>query len=151
MRNLMIRPFQFDRSLDNFFGCDPSSLFENFFDFPAGQVSRTAEFSPRVDIRENDDAISLTFEVPGMDKGDVKVLVKDNVLTVSGERKVEQEVKTDNYVRNEIRSGKFSRSFTLPDTLIEEKISADYKNGILLVTLPKAEKAKPKEINVSVD
>ena len=85
-----------------------------------------------------------------MEKDNFKINVKDNVLTVSGERKDESEEKADNYIRSEIRSGSFSRSFTLPKTVDVDKINADYKNGILELTLGKREEAKPREIDVKV-
>ncbi len=112
--------------------------------------SEASDFTPRVNIRETKDDVKLTFELPGMDKKDVKIMVAENTLTVSGERKFESETKDADFVRNEIFTGSFSRSFSLPDTINAEKISAEYKNGLLEVTLAKKEEVKPKEIEVKV-
>ena len=131
---------------------DLENIFNDFnvFDSPLFKQSGHHAHSPRVDVVESDNKVELTFEMPGMDKGDIKVLVKDNVLTVSGERKVNTEVKDDRYLRSEIYSGSFSRSFTFGDNVNPEKINADYKNGLLLVTLEKKEERKPKEIDVNI-
>ena len=109
-----------------------------------------ADFMPRVNIEETKDNVSLTFELPGMEKDNIKIMVKDDVLTVAGERKSFDEQKDDAFVRREIYSGKFSRSFTLPDTIDPDAVSADYKNGLLLVKLGKKEEGKPREIEVKV-
>jgi len=101
-------------------------------------------------IRETNDNVQLTFELPGMKKDDIKVAVRDGVLTVSGSREFKSESKDDDYVRCEICSGSFSRSFTLPESVNSEKISADYKNGLLEIKLDKLEEVKPKEIEVKV-
>ncbi|MEZ5358534.1 MAG: Hsp20/alpha crystallin family protein [Candidatus Zixiibacteriota bacterium] len=125
------------------------SIFNRFFgndmDFSTGS------FTPAVDVYEDKENIRLTFEMPGLDKGDIKVWVEDNVLTVSGERKMKREVKEDTFVRSEIREGNFSRSFRLPKYADTGSISADYKNGLLEVTIARAEEAKPKEIEVKIN
>jgi len=126
------------------------SLFNSFFNFPSIKTERCCNFMPRVNIKDTKDDVTLTFELPGMEKKDIKVMVKDNVMTVSGERNLKSEDKDDGYVRSEISSGSFSRSFTLPDTVDSEKVSADYKNGMLEVKLIKKEEAKPKEIEVKI-
>jgi len=126
------------------------SLFNSFFNFPSLRTEDSCDFMPRVNIRDDKDDVTLMFELPGMEKKDIKVLVKDDVLTVSGERSFKSEKKDNGYIRTEISSGSFSRSFTLPDTVDAEKVSADYKNGILEVKLAKREEVKPKEIEVKV-
>ncbi len=126
------------------------SLFNTFFNFPSHRTEISCDFMPRVNIKETKDDVTLTFELPGMEKKDIKVMVKDNVMTVSGERNLKSEDKDDGYVRTEISSGSFSRSFTLPDTVDSEKVSADYKNGMLEVKMTKKEEAKPKEIEVKI-
>jgi HSP20 family protein len=126
---------------------------ENFYrDFFGGSLRNNFEccFSPSVDIMESDDDVVLTFELPGMDKKNIKVWIEDNVLTVSGERKIRDEKKSDDYIRTEISEGSFTRSFTLPKTIDNSKISADYDNGLLTVKLVKTEEAKPKEIEVKI-
>lgn len=142
MRSLVVRP---NRIAHEF-----NSIFNDMFGYPKVWSVNGADFVPKVDIVENDDNVAMRFEVPGMDKKNIKVGVKDGVLTVSGERKVEKEEKTESYIRSEIHSGSFSRSFTLPDSIDIEKIEADYKDGILELSLAKREEAKPKEIDVKV-
>ena len=105
---------------------------------------------PFVDISESDDAIMVTAEVPGMKKEDIKVSIQDNILTLSGEKKQEKEDKGKNYHRIERAFGVFERSFSLPVSVQSDKVKAVYKEGILTITLPKSEEAKPKEISVSV-
>ena len=142
MRNLVVRPNRVAREID--------SLFSDFFNHPQFWATNSSAFSPKVDIIENEDNIAMRFEVPGWDKSDLKINVKDKVLTVSGEQREESQEKNENYIRSEIRSGSFCRSFTLPNTVDADKIKADYKSGILELTLGKREEAKPKEIEVKV-
>ena len=143
MTSLMIRPMvnrwnELDR------------LFENIWGTPALRTECDCDFSPRVNIDETKNHLVLTFELPGMDKKDIKVQVKDSVLTVSGKRELTSEQKEGNTVRSEIWSGSFSRAFTLPETIDPEKIAADYKNGMLEIQMDKLEEVKPKEIEVKV-
>ncbi len=109
-----------------------------------------ASWSPAVDIYETDDAIILEAELPGMNEKDIEVKIEDNVLTIRGERKFEEERKEENYYRMERFYGTFQRSFTLPSNVDTEKVKAEYKKGILKVTLPKKEQAKPKQIKIEV-
>lgn len=136
--------------LRNRVGHDIDQMFDNFFRSPMMRADIDWDFMPRVNIKDTKDNVVLTFEVPGIDKKDIKVSVKDNTLTVSGERKGEDEERSDNYIRSEIYSGKFSRSFSLPETVDPGKIKADYHNGMLEITMAKTEKAKPKEIEVQI-
>ena len=126
-------------------------VLNDIFNTAPFRINTNTDFAPRVNITENDQRIKLDFDLPGLAKDDIKVTVKAGLLTVSGERKIEQKVESDDYVRSEIYSGQFSRSFTLPETVEIDKISADYKNGLLTLSLPKSEKAKPKTIEVKVD
>ena len=142
MRSLILNPSRIDREMNR--------VMNSFLGSPVCASGCDHDFTPRVNIKENDDLVSLTFEVPGMDKGDIKIVVEDNILTVSGERKLAGEQSEDNFIRSEIRSGSFSRGFTLPDTVDAEKVTADYKNGLLEVTLPKKEEKKPRQIEVKV-
>jgi HSP20 family protein len=103
---------------------------------------------PAVDIRETADAIVVNAELPGIDKKDVKVDVKDGVLTISGERKYEKDVKEENVHRIERSYGSFSRSFSLPSHVDVNKVEAKLDNGVLEVRLPKTETARPKSISV---
>jgi len=127
------------------------SLFEDFFNLPALRRWDVSDsFLPKVDIRETEEEVELTFEIPGMKRDDIKVTLNGDQLTISGERKLDREDKDSGYVRREISTGSFSRSFTLPDYVNRDKISADYKDGLLTVGLAKLEEVKPKEIEVKV-
>jgi len=108
-------------------------------------------FSPAVDIFEEDKGITLKAELPGMKKEDVQVEINDGVITLKGERKMETDEKNNNYHRIERGYGSFHRSFTLPAMVDRSKIKAHYKEGILEVTLPKAEEATLKSIPVEVN
>jgi HSP20 family protein len=107
-------------------------------------------WAPAVDIYHQDGNIVLKAEVPGMDPKDVEIRVENNVLTLRGERKLDNEVKKESYHRVERAYGTFTRSFTLPNVVDTEKIKADYRDGVLRVTLPTREEAKPKQISISV-
>lgn len=129
------------------------SLFDNFFAGPTFSPivhSQNRALNPRVDIRDSKDSIDLTFALPGLKKENINVSISNNILTVSSEQKVESELKQDGYVSREIQRGSFSRSFTLPDTINVEKISADYKDGLLEVRLEKLEEVKPKQVEVKI-
>ena len=104
---------------------------------------------PPADIYENDNDLIVRAELPGVDPKMVDVRVENNVLTIRGERPFEQKVQKENYHRLERSYGTFSRSFTLPATIDADKIRAEYRDGILNLTLPKSEKAKPKRIQIS--
>ncbi len=143
MTKLMTRPVNnFSRLMEPFF--------DDFFTAPSIFTNGRDEFTPRVDISEKDDQVVMTFEVPGMDKKDVKVMMKDSTLTVSGTREAKVEEENEHVVRREISRGSFERSFTLPKTIDPESIRAEYKNGLLEIVLAKREEAKPKEIEVNV-
>lgn len=131
-------------------GREFDSIFDSFFNTPTLRSEGGCDFMPRVDIVEDKKSVKLEVELPGMDKDQIKVVVEDGVLTINGERKFEEEKKESNYLRSERYYGSFSRSFTLPDNVDSDKISADYKNGVLNVVLTKHEKALPKEIKVDV-
>jgi len=114
-----------------------------------GEVS-TRTWAPPVDIYENGDHLVLKAELPGINPDDVEVRVEDNTLYLKGERKFETEVKEQNYHRVERTYGTFARSFSLPNSVDSEKVAASYKDGVLTLTLPKKEEAKPKTIKISV-
>lgn len=107
-------------------------------------------WAPAVDIYEREGNIVLKAELPGIDSKDVDIRLENNVLTLRGERKYDNEVKQESYHRVERAYGSFSRSFTLPSVVDQEKIKAEYKDGILELTLPKREEAKPKQISIKV-
>jgi HSP20 family protein len=104
-----------------------------------------------VDIAEHDDAYTVKMELPGVNKDEVKITLESNILTIRGEKKQEKETKKENYHRIERSYGSFERSFTLPTSVKSDKIDAAYNNGVLQITLPKVEEAKPKQIEVKVN
>ena len=110
----------------------------------------TSRFAPAVDVYEDEHKVSLKIEVPGIDEKDIDVRVENNTLTVHGERKIEKEEKEENYRRVERQYGSFTRTFTLPQTVDTEHVSANYDKGVLKITLPKKAEAKPKQIKVNV-
>jgi len=107
-------------------------------------------WAPVVDIYEREGNIELKAELPGVDPKEVDVHVENNVLTLRGERHVDKEVERENYHRVERSYGTFTRSFTLPTVVDTEKIKAEFKEGVLHLTLPKKEEAKPKQIAIKV-
>ncbi|RLC30856.1 MAG: Hsp20/alpha crystallin family protein [Deltaproteobacteria bacterium] len=110
---------------------------------------RMASWNPRVDIYNDADNIVLKAELPGVEKKDISVDCKGRVLTLKGELASDNEVKEDNYYRKERFSGRFERSFTLPGDVDPENIKADYKNGILTITVPKPEDRKKRRITIN--
>lgn len=128
-------------------GRDLERVFDDFFRLP---LANTEMGAPRVNITESDDSIKMTFEVPGVDKEDIKLSVRNDMLTVSGERKSEVREENESAIRTEITTGSFSRSFTLPNTVDPEKIEADYHNGLLTVRMAKREEVKPRDIEIKV-
>ncbi len=120
--------------------------FQDFFNedmFPT--LSRPSTSLPAVNIREDDKAFYLDLAVPGMDKKDLRIEVKDDVLTVSSEHKEERQEEQDGYKRKEFSYNSFCRSFYLPEDVNSEKIGANYKDGILNVEIPKLDEDKKKE------
>ena len=123
------------------------SFFNTDWNFP---VRDTRNWSPAVDVNEKDNSFVLTADIPGLTKKDIKVNVANGKLSISGERTYETDQENDNYHYRERRFGTFDRSFKLPDTVDEEKISASFKNGILIVALPKHANILPKEREIKV-
>ncbi|MGA7392116.1 MAG: Hsp20/alpha crystallin family protein [Terrimicrobiaceae bacterium] len=115
------------------------------------EAMTVSEWTPLVDIAEDDKEYLIKAELPEVKKEDVKVTVEGGVLTITGERKFEKEEKGKKYHRLERAYGSFMRSFTLPEGAAGDKISADFKDGVLKVHLAKSPEAKPKSINVKVD
>jgi HSP20 family protein len=109
-----------------------------------------ADWVPTVDIEEGEQAYHITAELPGLKREDVKITLQEGVLTLQGERKQETEEHGRRFHRVERSYGTFVRSFALPDVVDEGKVSAEFKEGVLHVRLPKSEKAKPKSIEVTV-
>ena len=128
---------------DNFDG-----LFENFFG--RMPMERQDLWAPTVDIVENNGNIEVKVELPGMNKDDIKVTIKNNMLQLSGERRQEEKTEEKTFHRIERYFGKFSRTIQLPADIDADKIKAQYKDGVLNITLPKPKSMKPKEIEVEV-
>ena len=126
-------------------------LFRESYSGSGQDESLTASsFAPAVDVYEDEHKVTLKIEVPGIDEKDIDVQVENNTLTVRGERKIEKEEKEENYRRVERQYGSFVRTFTLPQTVDAEKVSATYDKGVLNIELPKKAEAKPKQIKVNI-
>jgi len=121
-----------------------------FYGWPTFEKNTDVAWVPRVDVNESEKDIVIDVEIPGIDKKDVKVEVKDNTLYISGERKSERTDDNGGCCVSERHYGKFERSFSLSDAVDAGKIAAKYKDGVLTLTLPKTEKALPREIAVDV-
>lgn len=149
------------RALRSFMNMDPvremfelqrdiNRLFEGSLGKSSQQQTTLNAWTPTVDIFEDENAFLLKVELPEVSRDEVKVNLDDNVLSISGERRLEFEDKRDGYHRVERSFGQFYRSFTLPPNVNTEAISAEVKDGVLRLTLPKKEEAKPKQIQVKV-
>lgn len=128
-------------------------VMERFFDEPLMDYpriwSRSLQgFSPALDVMEDDDAYTVKASIPGVDPEAVEVTLTDNMLTIKGETKVEEEKEEQNYHVRERRYGSFSRSITLPTAIDAENVEATHENGTLTLRLPKSEAVKPKRISV---
>lgn len=131
-------------SLNRIFGRAPARTESN------NEMLTMADWAPSVDISETDAAYLVKAEIPGVRKEDVKVAIQDGMLTLQGERRQEKEEKGKKFHRVERCYGSFMRSFRMPDDADEGKVKAEFKDGMLNITLAKSEKAKPKQVNVSV-
>lgn len=115
-----------------------------------GEDSNLTAWAPAVDISENEHALVVKADLPDIDPKDLDIRVENNILTIRGERKFENKLNEQNYLRVERVYGAFARSFSLANTVNSEAIKADYHNGVLTLTVPKREEAKPKQIKVNV-
>ena len=125
-------------------------VFQQSFNDGRDESLTAAGFVPSVDVYEDEHNTTLKIEVPGIDEKDIDVRIENNTLTVHGERKFNKEEKEENYRRIERQYGSFTRTFTLPQTVDTENVSANYDKGVLKIALPKKAEAKPKQIKVSV-
>jgi HSP20 family protein len=130
-----------------------NKLFEDVMRSPnrSDEGFAVAAWAPAVDIYETDKEIVMKAELPEMQEKDIEIKVEDTILIVAGERKMEKEVKEENYHRIERSYGSFHRSFTLPHSVDRENIKASYKDGVLKVVLPKREEVKPKQIKIDIE
>jgi HSP20 family protein len=124
-------------------------MFEDTF-FRSADEDALTTWAPSVDIYETEQELVLRADLPGLEEKDLDVRVESNMLTIRGERKFEKKVKEENYLRVERAFGSFSRSFSLPNTVNPDAVKAEYKNGVLTVTLPKREESKPRQVKISV-
>ena len=131
---------EMNRMFDRFFkGWDLSEL-----------GAETGAWLPPIDLAETNDKVVVKAEIPGIDPKEIDISIQGDTLSVKGEKKEEKEEKGGNYYRMERRYGSFSRSIDLPSSVDTNKVSAEYKNGVLEITLQKKEEVKPKQINVKV-
>lgn len=132
---------------------DMNRLFDSFFSGLPEQRRGLleGEWAPSIDIAETDEDIVVTAELPGVKQEEVDITIADGVLTLKGEKKEEKEVKEKNYHRIERTYGSFQRSISLPTGTEAGKAKATYKDGILRITIPKVEEAKPKQIKIDVE
>ena len=142
MNLIRYRPNRFMSVLDN--------SWDNWFDSFFNDLPVTRGSVPAVDIKETEKGYAIEVELPGLSEKDVEVKVEGNLLTLSSKKKEEKEEKKDDYVLRERRSFEFSRSFVIPENVDAEKISAEFKNGLLSLNIPKTEKAKPKLLEIKV-
>jgi HSP20 family protein len=134
-------------SIDPFQGL---RLFEDAVTRLMSEPSAGRPWSPAVDIVETEDALTLKADVPGVNINDIDIRVENNTLTLTGNRKFEKNEKIKGYHRIERSYGEFVRSFALPNTVDTEKVAADYKDGVLTISLPRKESAKPRQVKVAV-
>ena len=127
-----------------------NSLFDEFFypDAARANVSAVWNWHPVVDVYENDNSFVIKADLPGIEKKDIALDVKDQVLTIKGERHVDEEVQKENAHCRERAYGRFERAFKLPNHVDADKITADYKDGVLKIEIPKPEAVKPKQITI---
>lgn len=135
---------EMEKRLTSVFGPSPSGVTDN------KEAMSVAQWSPLVDITEDEKEYIVKAEIPEMKKEDIKINVHDDVLAITGERQYEKEEKGKKYHKVERAYGSFMRRFSLPEDADGSKVSAEYKDGILNVHLPKSEKAKPKAIEIKV-
>jgi HSP20 family protein len=134
-------------SIDPFQGL---RLFEDAVTRLMSEPSAGRPWSPAVDIVETEDALTLKADVPGVNINAIDIRVENNTLTLTGNRKFEKNEKIKGYHRIERSYGEFVRSFALPNTVDTEKVAADYKDGVLTISLPRKESAKPRQVKVAV-
>ena len=138
------------RNMLNIFD-DVEQMMHQAFDHSLDNGGRRLSYSPLMNVSETESDYLVMMDLPGVEKKDVEVNLRNGILTVSGERKTSEKGDENNHIWNETTSGAFSRSFELTSDILEEKIMAKFKNGVLNITIPKAEEIKPavKKIAVS--
>lgn len=124
------------------------TLFDNFFNWNLSRPSYDDAWTPALDVKETDDVYVVSVETPGLDRKDINIQFKDSILSISGEKTRESKEESDQYHRLERRYGSFTRQVRVVGDVKNDKIKAAYDNGVLSVTLPKAEEAKPRQISI---
>src|SRR5580704_1887251 len=147
---LITRSLETKMSLTHFDPLASIRVFEDAFTRMVNEPRATLPWSPAVDIYETENELVLKADVPDVDPKDIDVRVENNTLTISGERKFDQENTGKGFHRIERSYGQFVRSFAVPNAFDTEKIDAAFKNGVLTVTLPKKEAAKPRQVKIEV-
>ncbi len=126
------------------------NFMESFFNGEGtSEEMSTRTWSPAVDIRETEDSYLVHAELPGLSKDDIEITLEDNILKLSGERRFEKDVNEEEYHRIERSYGSFTRAFSLPSRVDSSKVEAAFNNGILTLTVPKVEEARPRKISIS--
>ena len=139
-------PFRELRGLQD----DMNRLFMTNFSRGADQEGfMSGAWNPSVDIFENKDSLVLEAELPGLNRDDIDLSIENNIITISGSRRFEKKDENDSYHRVERSYGSFTRSFTLPQTVSSENVTAEFNNGVLRVSLPKREETKARKINIA--
>jgi len=126
-------------------------LFETSFSRLPQRFISEESFAPAIDLYEDENEYVVEAELPGLKQDEIKVSVEDDILTISGEKKREKEVKEGNLYRSERFYGKFERQIVLPQNAEKDNIKASYKNGVLKVVIPKKEEAKSKRVDIKVE
>ncbi len=124
-------------------------LFDTLFNQDQGEDIATRTWTPPVDVRETPEAYVVTAELPGLARDDIQITLENNILRLTGERKFERDEKQENYHRIERSYGAFTRSFALPSQVDAERVQANFKDGLLTVSVPKAEAARPRKIDIA--
>jgi HSP20 family protein len=150
-------PFNFRKDLEpfNWLRREVDSLFDNFWRSPSLQpqlslYERELSLTPDIDISETDNEFTVVADLPGLEKKDINVEINNNILKISGEKKLDREEKGKNFHRIERVSGSFNRSIQLPNLINEHNVQASFKNGVLTITLPKSAEAKTKAKHIEV-
>ncbi|MDO9548756.1 MAG: Hsp20/alpha crystallin family protein [Candidatus Marinimicrobia bacterium] len=125
-------------------------LFDSFFNTGDEEETSLTAFSPAVDITEKEKEYLISAELPGIKKEDIKMNISDNMLTISGEKNQEKKTENENYHRTECVYGSFQRSFRLPEISDQENITAEFKDGVLIVTIPKLKESISKNIAIKI-
>ncbi len=122
----------------------------HLFNFSVGRRGETYGLTPACDVHEDPEKFTVNLDVPGVDKKDIEVRVENDVLTIRAKRSLSRQEKKDGYLALERAEGTYARSLSLPHIVDAERVSAEYKNGVLAITLPKRAEARPKQIEVKV-